>query len=63
MIDFAKYLRDWRARHNLSQKEAGVILGVSLGTIQLWEKGQYWANRLDTETYLRRLQKFNHPKT
>lgn len=59
MIDFASHLLAWRKRHGLTQKEAAVILAVSLPTIWLWEKGKYYPLRLDTETFLGRMEKFN----
>jgi transcriptional regulator with XRE-family HTH domain len=37
----AEELRVWRARENLTAKEAADLLGVSRGTLWAWEAGRY----------------------
>lgn len=38
MIDFASALVNWRRRHDLNERDAAAILGVSLVAIIQWEK-------------------------
>ena len=39
-VDVSRTLRDWRARHGLSQAAAARILGVSLSALAPWETGR-----------------------
>lgn len=38
MIDFPSHLLNWRRRHNLTEREAGAVLGVSVVAIIQYEK-------------------------
>ena len=40
MSSWADYIRTWRKSENLSQERAGHELGVSVQTINRWERGK-----------------------
>jgi transcriptional regulator with XRE-family HTH domain len=37
--NFAKALRTWRRKNNLSLKEIAAEMGISLATVSAWERG------------------------
>lgn len=37
---FAKKLKELRIQHNFSQQEVSLMLGVSAGTVGMWEQGR-----------------------
>lgn len=64
MIDFGLHLRNWRARHGLSEKEAAAILAVSTPTILLWEKRRIRPPKTEDEIiFLRRMENFQRAKS
>jgi DNA-binding XRE family transcriptional regulator len=63
MTDFACYLRDWRREHRLSQAEAAALLNVSTLAIELWENEDHAASEIIQTQMIRRMSRFQRPKT
>src|SRR5689334_2309653 len=50
--EFSERLKDWRARHEYTQQEASLALGVLIDTYRTWEHGTYMPRGETLETIL-----------
>jgi DNA-binding XRE family transcriptional regulator len=58
MNKFAILLKDWRARHNFSERDAAAILNCSLTAIILWEKCEHAPSAMLEKELIRRMKCF-----
>lgn len=58
---FQHYLKEWRHRHGLLQKEAAIAISVNLRTYQSWEGGFKEPGELAMETIKSRMNSYIPP--
>jgi transcriptional regulator with XRE-family HTH domain len=58
MNKFSTLLKDWRARHGLSERDAAIALNCGISVIFIWESGEYSPSAMLQEELIRRMKCF-----
>lgn len=59
VIDFASHLLNWRRRHNLTERDAAAVLGVSVVALRIWAKPGFPPPIKREAELLERMDKWN----